>query len=1229
MPAADARLAALARPGPVGENASLAGGAMRGFDDLDRRVVTALRVLAVDQVEQARSGHPGMPLGAAPMAYALWSRFLRHDPADPAWPDRDRFVLSAGHASALLYALLHLFGYDLPLEELERFRQWGSRTPGHPEHGLTPGVEMTTGPLGQGFGAAVGMALAERHLAARFNRPGYELFDHRTWVLASDGDLMEGISHEAASLAGHLRLGRLAVLYDDNRITIDGPTSLSCSDDVAPRFAGYGWRVLHVDDGNDLDAIAGALAETASRDDVPTLIRVRTEIGFGSPTRHGTAEAHGAPLGPAEADATRAALGWPKRKPFEIPVEIVAHTRAATRAGAEGRAAWRGRLAGYRKAHPDLAAELERRLAGELPPTAAITVDFAGVATLATREASGRVLNALAPVVPELLGGSADLAGSTNTTLAGESSVAPGSFAGRNLHFGVREHAMAAVCNGLALHGGLRPYASTFLVFSDYMRPAIRLAAIMKVPVAYVFTHDSVGLGEDGPTHQPVEQLAALRAIPGLVVMRPADAHETVAAWQVALAHRDGPTALVLTRQKLPLLERPPEGAVARGAFVRAEAGCGAPDAVLLATGSEVTLALAARERLEAGGVATRVVSVPSLGLFAAQDDAYRSAVLGPAGALRAVVEMARIQGWERYIGGEGLAIGLERFGASAPGGEAAARLGFTPEAVAALVAEAWAARAPRPLAVQIPDVLTGAVEGRLARLQSLHASARVAARDAALWGDRSLREVSRRLGWLDVPRRTQAELPELRRLVAALAADGARTLYLLGMGGSSLAPWVMREVAGNPSGRELVVVDTTDPERVATLLERLEPAAAAVVPVSKSGTTAETDALLAVFWERMQPAIGERAGGRCVAITEPGTPLARLAARHGFRAVLSHPVDVGGRFSALSVVGVMPALWLGHDVDALLADGARTLERVDDRHPAVELATLLGAVAAEGWARLAFCASPALAPLGAWAEQLVAESTGKDRRGIVPVVAGATGPPHTWPGTLYLSPRFADEEVPELDAALDALAAAGLPVARWTLRRGGLGEAFAVLELATALLGPLLGVNPFDEPDVVRAKERARAALGEGRAAPPPIAHDPARALLDHLRRLDRDDVVALLAYLPERPEVADRLASLAAALSRRLGVPVTTAFGPRYLHSTGQLHKGGPDRIVPVVLTSAPERDVEVPHAGFTLGALRQAQAAGDLAALTEVGRRALHLHLEPDVVPVLAAMAEAAGA
>jgi len=1200
---------------------------MPPFDSRDQQAVTALRVLAVDQVEAARSGHPGLPLGAAPMAYALWSRFLRFDPADPAWPDRDRFVLSAGHGSALLYALLHLFGFDLPIGELARFRQWGSRTPGHPEHGLTPGVEVTTGPLGQGLATAVGMAIAERHLAARFNDGGAELFDHRTWVIASDGDLMEGISHEAASLAGHLGLGRLVVLYDDNRISIEGPTSLAFSEDVAARFAGYGWRVLHVDDGNDLGEIAAALAAAAADGGAPTLIRVRTHIGYGAPTKQDTAEAHGAPLGPAEAAATKRALGWPLEQPLVVPEDVVSHVRSHAGERAAARAAWQERLAEYRRRHPERAAELERRLAGELPAGWDDGLpDFAGVAATATREASGKVINALAPRVPELVGGSADLAPSTNTLIAGGGDVAAGAWGGRNLRFGVREHAMGAIANGLALHGGVRPYASTFLVFADYMRPAIRLAAIMRLPVVYVFTHDSVGVGEDGPTHQPVEHLVSLRIIPGLQVVRPADAHETAQAWRAALARRDGPTALVLSRQKLPVLDAPAAGAVARGAFVRAEADGGAPDVVLIATGSEVALALEARAALEARGIPTRVVSAPCLSAFAEQDEAYRRGVLGPRSALRVAIEMGRAQGWHRWVG-DGEIVSLQRFGASAPGPEVARRLGFSVEAIVERVLARVARERATPLTSTVPAELEGGLAGRRARLESLHVCRRLRIRDSAMWGERFTREVSRRLGWLDLPARTAAELPALARLVAGLAGDGARTLYLLGMGGSSLAPQVMREIAGNPSGRELVVVDTTDPWRVGEVIDACDPATAAVVAVSKSGSTVETATLLEVFWSRLESALGDAAGRRFVAITEHGNELERLAFDRRFRACLPHPVDVGGRFAALTVVGALPALWLGHDADALLAGGRRGLADPRADHPAVELALLTSVVAESGWGRLAWCASPGLAPLGAWAEQLVAESTGKDGRGILPVLCEAPpAPARAWADTLYVSPRFADEETGALDAALDALAAAGHPVVRWRLDRGDLGEAFAVLEMATAVMGLLLGVNPFDEPDVVRAKERAKAALKEQRGEAAEAVGDAARALLDHLGELDPRGAVALLAYLPEDRRTAAALAALARALAARTGVPVTAAFGPRYLHSTGQLHKGGPDHLVPVVLTAEPPRDVRIPGRRFTLGQLRHAQAVGDVRALADVGRRVLHLHLGDDAAARLETAAAA---
>jgi transketolase len=1195
---------------------------MRPFDDDDQRAVTALRVLAIDQVERARSGHPGLPLGVAPMAYVLWSRFLRHDPGDPAWPDRDRFVLSAGHGSALLYALLHLFGYDLPIEELERFRQWGSRTPGHPEHGLTPGVEVTTGPLGQGLAAAVGMALGERHLAERFNRGGLPLVDHRTWVIASDGDLMEGISHEAASLAGHLGLERLVVLYDDNHITIEGPTELAYSDTVAKRFAGYGWNVLHVDDGNDLGAVARAVRRAARTAGRPTLVRVRTHIGWGSP-KQDTAEAHGSPLGAQAAAATRRALGWEVEQPFVVPDGIRDRFRSFAEAGRRAHRRWVRLLASYRAAFPGEAAEWERRIGGELPQGwDAAPPAFPDGGSLATRQASGAAINAFARTVPELFGGSGDLAPSTDTLIAGESSVAAGSYGGRNVHFGVREHAMAAIANGLALHGGVRPFVATFLVFSDYMRPALRLAALMRLPVTYVFTHDSIGLGEDGPTHQPIEHFVALRLVPNLVVLRPADARETVEAWRIALERRGGPTALVLSRQKLPVLPAPPPDAVARGAFVRAEASDGAPEVVLIATGSEVSLALASRERLEAAGVPTRVVSAPSLELLARQDAAYLRKVLGPRHALRVAIEAGRGQGWHRWVG-DGEIVSLNRFGASAPAADVMKGLGYSVEAVVARVRETLAGRRRGALDVTAPAAVAPRAAAARDRLRDEEAAPRLAARDSTLWGGRAAAVCARRLGWLDLSDRTAEQLPDLERTAAGLATDGAATLFLLGMGGSSLTPAVLRAIGGAPAGRELVVVDTTDPDRVGGILASLEPERAAVAAISKSGTTVETVALIEVFWSAMRARLGDRAARRFLVVTEPGTPLARLARERGFRAVLPHPVDVGGRYSALSPVGILPAVWLGLDAEALLASGARALAGLGEGHAAVELAVMLAAATHDGWGKLAWASSDALRPLGVWAEQLFAESTGKDGRGILPVVP--RGPLRAWPGTLYLSPRFADEDPGALEDRLRAVETAGHPAARWPLRRDALGEAFVTLELATALTALLIGVNPFDEPDVARAKDRAHAALDAPAATSPDVEADPAAALRRHLAGVAADDAVALLAYLPERPSVAEALDTLAEALAERLGVPVTAAFGPRYLHSTGQLHKGGPARIVPVVLTAPAGRDVEIPGRSYTLGRLRQAQALGDAEALRALGRRVLHLNLGGEVEAALARLGQ----
>jgi transketolase len=660
------------------------------FDDTDRFATTTLRLLAADAVQQANSGHPGLPLGAADLAYAVWARHLKHNPSDPAWPDRDRFVLSAGHGSALLYALLHLFGYPMPIEELQRFRQWDSHTPGHPEYDPDRGVETTTGPLGQGFGNAVGLALAERLLAARFNRPGFEIVDHFTYVLASDGDLMEGVSHEVASLAGFLGLGKLVVLYDDNHITIDGPTELSYADDVPGRFAAYNWHIQSVD-GHDLEALDAALNAARAELSRPSLIACRTHIGYGSP-RQDTAKVHGSPLGEEDLKKTKAAFGWPEDARFSVPAEVSERMARFASQGAAAQASWKACLEGYRKSFPELAGAWERYVRGELPTGWSEPLPaFAEGQPMATRVASGKVLDAIAPQLLTLVGGSADLTPSNNTLPKGAAVVSRDDFSGMYLHFGVREHGMGAILNGLALHG-LRPYGGTFLIFSDYMRPAIRLAAMMKLPVVYVFTHDSIGLGEDGPTHQPVEHLTALRAIPNLLVLRPADARETAAAWKVALERKDGPSALVLTRQDLPVVTPGGEG-VQRGAYVLVWEEGRRPDLILIATGSEVSLALQAQKVLADEGVAARVVSMPSWELFDAQPDSYRQEVLPP-GVRRIAVEAGRSFAWGHYLDGEGSAVlGLDRFGASAPYKTLFERFGFTPENLAGLAREVLAKR--------------------------------------------------------------------------------------------------------------------------------------------------------------------------------------------------------------------------------------------------------------------------------------------------------------------------------------------------------------------------------------------------------------------------------------------------------------------------------------------------------------------------------------------------------
>ena len=651
--------------------------------NLDQLCVNTIRTLAMDGVQKANSGHPGMPMGMADAAYVLWTQFLKHNPADPTWADRDRFVLSAGHGSMLLYSLLYLTGYNLPLEQLKQFRQWESLTPGHPEYGDTPGVETTTGPLGQGFATGVGMALAERLLAARLNRPGFEVVGHHTYGIVSDGDLMEGISHEAASLAGHLGLGKLIYLYDDNQITIEGNTALAFSEDIVGRFEAYGWQVLAVD-GHDRAAIAGAIEQAQADTERPSLIICRTHIGYGSPNKQDTASAHGEPLGAEEVRRAKEALGWPADAEFYVPEEALARFRAAQDQGAKAQGKWDGLVARYENEYPDEAAEWKRRLAGELPENweAALPSFEAGDGPLATRAAGGKIMAALGPVLPELVGGSADLHPSTKTYLSDYAAVSKDDYGARNLHFGIREHAMGGIMNGMALHGGFRPYGSTFLVFSDYVRPSVRLAALMGQPVIYVFTHDSIFVGEDGPTHQPVEHVASLRAIPGLTVIRPADANETVAAWRTTIAHEEGPVALILTRQKLPILAQADATGVARGGYVLDDVP--APQVILVASGSEVSVALEAKELLAGEGIAARVVSMPSWELFEAQPQAYRDEVLPPGVGARVTVEAGVPLGWDRYAGPQGAIIGLGRFGASAPYQRLAQEFGFTAENVAA-----------------------------------------------------------------------------------------------------------------------------------------------------------------------------------------------------------------------------------------------------------------------------------------------------------------------------------------------------------------------------------------------------------------------------------------------------------------------------------------------------------------------------------------------------------------
>ncbi len=663
-----------------------------GSASTEKLAIDTIKVLAMDAVQTANSGHPGTPMALAPFGYILWTRYLRHNPRDPDWFDRDRFVLSAGHASMFLYSLLYLTGYDVSLDDIRQFRQWGSKTPGHPEYGHTPGVETTTGPLGQGVANSVGMALAERRLAHLYNRPGHAIVDHRTYALCSDGDLMEGISHEAAEVAGHQRLGKLIWIFDDNRITIEGSTDLATATDHRRRFEAYGWHTVGVDDGTDLDAIDAALIEASTETNRPSLIVLRTTIAEGSPNMAGSASTHGAPLGADEVAAAKRNIGYPSLEPFHVDPAALAHWRDRGTACAAAQAGWVRRFEAYRAEFPDLAADFESTVADELPADWKDALpDLSHAPPNATRNHSGAVLQAVAGAIPAMIGGSADLGGSNKTDIVGGGDLLAENPAGRIIHFGVREHAMGAIMNGMALHGGVQPFGGTFLIFSDYMRPAIRLAALMGLPVIYVFTHDSIGLGEDGPTHQPIEHLAALRAVPGLLDLRPADGPETAEAWRAALRNRAGPSFLALTRQKVPAIDRhpghPSAGGLHKGGYMLREARSGRPHAIVIASGSEVGAAMEARELLSEDGIDVRVVSLPSWRLFEAQPPAYRNEIL-PEGVLKVSLEAGCTMGWDRWVGTGGVSIGTNRFGASAPFQEVYRRCGVTAEAVQRAVRE-------------------------------------------------------------------------------------------------------------------------------------------------------------------------------------------------------------------------------------------------------------------------------------------------------------------------------------------------------------------------------------------------------------------------------------------------------------------------------------------------------------------------------------------------------------
>jgi transketolase len=1227
---------------------------MKTDGKLATNIINTIRTLSMDAVQKANSGHPGTPMALAPVAFTIYDAFLRFNPENPLWPNRDRFVLSAGHASMLIYSLLHVMGYDVSLEDIRNFRQLHSNTAGHPEYGMTPGVEMTTGPLGQGVGTSVGMAIAEKWLKGYFNRPDFDIMDYNIFAVASDGCIMEGISHEAASIAGHLGLDNLIWIYDNNQITIEGSTDLAFSEDVRNRFEAYQWHVQHVDDANDTDALGKSIRTAIAEKEKPSLIIVDSHIAWGAPNKQDTADAHGAPLGEDEIRATKSFYGWDPDKSFYVPEDVMQYSRKMIQKGRQLEQNWNMKFEEYEAKHPDLAHHFRQIQNGELPgdwddALPAFPADEKG---MATRQSNGKILNAVAEAVPWLLGGSADLEPSNKSRIAASKDFST-TDAGRNFHFGVREHAMGAIVNGMAL-SGLRSYGATFFVFSDYMRPAIRLAALMELPVIYIYTHDSIGLGEDGPTHQPVEHLASLRAMPNLDVIRPADANELSVLWKHVMESTHRPSALVLTRQGVPTLDRRVYASAElalKGAYVLFDSAED-PDVILIGTGSELHLCIKAAEELALKNIKCRVVSMPCQELFDRQPESYKREVLPEHVRARVALEAGSEFGWDKYVGDNGIVIGMHSFGESAPYKQLYDMYGITVENIVGSAAHA--------VSMQRLKIGTGfsmrvhegmyELEAALDNLEREDVVQRIWKHDHTVW-KRDPAEISNRLGWLHSPEVMMDAFDEIQAFVDKLKREGLTHALLLGMGGSSLAPEVYRMIFGVKSGYlDLQVLDSTTPGAVLDAASELEPAKTLYIISTKSGGTVETISFMKYFYNQVMKEVGEKeAGSHFIAITDPGSGLEKMAGRLDFRKTFLNDPDIGGRYSALSYFGLVPAALVGIDVRKLL-ERASTMTSVEcgcgkqasAESTMLQLGAAMGILAQQGRDKVTFVASAGIAPFGAWVEQLIAESMGKEGKGILPVIGESLLEPKAYAGDrLFVQLKLGEDS--DLDSKIDALHDAGHPVARVNMTDlYDLGAEFFRWEMATAIAGYFLKINPFDQPNVESAKVLAKkmvAAYEKDGALPrtPPAyeggemdiyargdVKDAAEALGQLFSQIDDKDskprsYIALQAFIQPGAETDRALQSLRDKIQQKYRVAVTIGYGPRFLHSTGQLHKGDAGNGLFIQITEDFREDAPIPDEPgaesntMTFGVLASAQALGDRQALIDAGRPVIRFHFK----------------